>query len=529
MADLQFSADDLNVMLAQIVQDLKKTMLHSQLKQAAQVIAAMPDIDISNLEVTVPARLAETGWEQKLQNAVYRHLRHCRPLPHPDTPQEQMKEPLTYIRRAQSTWEKRIVKSLNSMCTELSVPLARKRPLSEQNDMKSRWNELGTDEPDLSTFRPVYGPRDFLDMLTTIRHPNLATAGHAASAQWGLINLPLKVKTMQQLREDYKDLSPGERQTGVDDTADGVGELFDMDRVKLGRRVIQANHAAVAQQYARCGCSGGLRGQIWKQILAVTVDDMDKLLYDQLRHYVLQHDLLIDNLYYKDVKLTATNDDQYFVFEDFLYQVLLIFSRDTSVLKHFGRSSATPAKSYIRGMLGVDEFAVVYPPNGVIPFHGFAMLVAPLCFVYGQPTELYFVFREMYMRHLFRLHTISSHPQGILSLCILFESLLQTLQPHLFFHLRQINAHPLKIAFKWMMRAYSGYLASDQLLLLWDRILGYDSIELLAVLAVAIFAFRRTNLLEANTQPSVEAILTDLTTLQVTPLLQIVLFPQSGS
>ncbi|XP_054755376.2 TBC1 domain family member 19-like [Lytechinus pictus] len=176
-------------------------------------------------------------------------------------------------------------------------------------------------------------------------------------------------------------------------------------------------------------------------------------------------------------------------------------------------------------MLGVDEFAVVYPPNGVIPFHGFAMFVAPLCFVYDQPPDLYYVFREFYMRHLFRLHTISSHPQGILSLCILFESLLQTIQPQLFFHLKQINAQPLKIAFKWMMRAFSGYLASDQLLLLWDRILAYDSTELLAVLAVAVFCFRRTNLMEASTLASAEAILADITTIQIIPLLQIVIFP----
>ncbi|MEQ2194128.1 hypothetical protein XENOCAPTIV_024019 [Xenoophorus captivus] len=43
--------------------------------------------------------------------------------------------------------------------------------------------------------------------------------------------------------------------------------------------------------------------------------------YEQLRAGVIQHDLLIDNLIYKDVKLTASNDDYYFVFEDFLYQV----------------------------------------------------------------------------------------------------------------------------------------------------------------------------------------------------------------
>ena len=55
------------------------------------------------------------------------------------------------------------------------------------------------------------------------------------------------------------------------------------------------------------------------------------------------------------------------------FQILLPFSRDTTVLKHFSHSSATPAKSYIRGKMGVEDFAINYPPNGVIPFHGFAM------------------------------------------------------------------------------------------------------------------------------------------------------------
>lgn len=38
----------------------------------------------------------------------------------------------------------------------------------------------------------------------------------------------------------------------------------------------------------------------------------------------------------------------------------------------------------------------------------------------------------------------------------------------------------LRIAFKWMVRAFSGYLSTDQLLLLWDRILGYESLEIVA-------------------------------------------------
>lgn len=38
----------------------------------------------------------------------------------------------------------------------------------------------------------------------------------------------------------------------------------------------------------------------------------------------------------------------------------------------------------------------------------------------------------------------------------------------------------LKVAFKWLVRAFSGYLSSDQVLLLWDRILAYNSMEILA-------------------------------------------------
>ena len=41
--------------------------------------------------------------------------------------------------------------------------------------------------------------------------------------------------------------------------------------------------------------------------------------------------MIVDKLIFKDVQLTATNDDQYFVFEDVLYQVMLCFSRDPEI------------------------------------------------------------------------------------------------------------------------------------------------------------------------------------------------------
>lgn len=44
--------------------------------------------------------------------------------------------------------------------------------------------------------------------------------------------------------------------------------------------------------------------------------------------------------------------------------------------------------------------------------------VAPLCFLYNEPSKLYSVFREMYVRYFFRLHSISSHPSVSISVCV---------------------------------------------------------------------------------------------------------------
>ncbi len=74
-----------------------------------------------------------------------------------------------------------------------------------------------------------------------------------------------------------------------------------------------------------------------------------------------------------------------------------------------------------------------------------------------------------------------------------------------------------------MMRAFSGYLASNQLLALWDRILAYDSLEILSgiyfycfflllsliiilVLAVGIFVLRKGNVLTVTSETAIEVI-----------------------
>ncbi len=83
------------------------------------------------------------------------------------------------------------------------------------------------------------------------------------------------------------------------------------------------------------------------------------------------------------------------------------------------------------------------------------------------------------MTYFHKLNVISGDPQGILGLCSLFETVFQAKDPTLFFYLKRIQVQPLRIAFKWIMRAFSGFLASSQLLELWDRVLAFNSLEIL--------------------------------------------------
>uniref|UniRef100_A0A8B9LE57 TBC1 domain family, member 19 n=1 Tax=Astyanax mexicanus TaxID=7994 RepID=A0A8B9LE57_ASTMX len=488
---------DLSVTIAQIVHRLKGAHLHSQLEKQARECLHRPEIKLESLKEDVRSFLKASGTLACVCVCMYYRLP---PPGHPAAPPEHTKEPLVYMRKAQASWEKRILKSLNSMCTELGVPLARKRPVSEQKELTNKWNEMGTDEP---------GNR-----RSYLKNPNYdCREGLTASSHWGLIQISLNVRDIPQM---VRTRSPFQ---GKNTYTKGYTNLnlFESEHIRIGKKVVSEQDSAAAQQYSRQGCPTGFRAQLWALILNAMNEPEDIMHYEQLKAAVIHHDLLVDNLIYKDVKLTASNDDYYFVFEDFLYQVLLCFSRDTAVLEHFSYNSATPPKSYIQGKTGAEEFTVVYPPNGVIPFHGFSMYVAPLCFLYNEPSKLYSVFREMYVRYFFRLHSISSSPSGIVSLCLQFERLLQNHLPQLFYHLQAIGAQPLRIAFKWMVRAFSGYLSTDQLLLLWDRILGYDSLEIVA--GGSVFPVLHKQLLSVC-----NAVLADLSTLKVMPLLQVFLF-----
>lgn len=107
------------------------------------------------------------------------------------------------------------------------------------------------------------------------------------------------------------------------------------------------------------------------------------------------------------------------------------------------------------------------------------------------------------IRHFCRLHIVSSEQDTLVGLCKFFEDLLMEREPQVFYHLLQLNIHPLSIAFHWIFHGFAGYLKVEELLLLWDRIIGFGNLYLLPVLAAAIFWFRSKFLLRATDQQEI--------------------------
>lgn len=138
---------------------------------------------------------------------------------------------------------------------------------------------------------------------------------------------------------------------------------------------------------------------------------------------------------------------------------MLCFSRDTEINQSVQTDFLNVAKS--------KQYEG--PPSGIVPFHGICMFgtfwhvfsyfwlvmfmsfilfiftAAPFCYIFDSPEQLYFTFRAFYIRYCHRLTTINTHPQGIVSLCLLFEKLLQTHEPQLWSHFRELQIQPYVI------------------------------------------------------------------------------------
>ena len=151
----------------------------------------------------------------------------------------------------------------------------------------------------------------------------------------------------------------------------------------------------------------------------------------QLTEQVTKWETAIDDYILADL-IQMCNDDKYFIFQDMIETVCMTFFRDRQVLDLLKSKPNAPVLCTTSN----DRIIGCFPPNSVIPIKKFSGLFAPLCFISNNKEDCYYIFRAMYCKYFCYLTSISSHPQSIVSLCKLFEELLQMYEPEVCYHLQ---------------------------------------------------------------------------------------------
>lgn len=320
-------------------------------------------------------------------------------------------------------------------------------------------------------------------------------------------------------------------QIGLDDT---WHVWFRDQRLEQGRALLRDGSIPACRAFARRGCPQGVRGALWEAALGLgPMTDDDCQLVHSLCRGVQGQQLLTDLLVTADMVCVA-DSDQLFLFEELLKAVLLAFSRDRSVLHH---CAVDPCPAFtasyetvppIAGLPPVAPVTAPFPPSGALPHRGLSLLAAPLCyFCDDDPAVVYRLFRAMYCRYWCKLYSFAAVGQPSPAMPVLartLDSLLERLDPELWSHLNRIGCPGLKAAFPFLSTAFVDHLSMAELLLLWDRIVGFDSLLPVVLLAVAVLVVRRKVLLAAGSPADVSAALEDISQLKVVPLLQSLLF-----
>jgi hypothetical protein len=68
-------------------------------------------------------------------------------------------------------------------------------------------------------------------------------------------------------------------QSGLDDSLNSV---IERERLKIGAKVSEINDILLTKEFSKQGCTKSLRGQLWAQMLNVDLDDLVRLIIENI-------------------------------------------------------------------------------------------------------------------------------------------------------------------------------------------------------------------------------------------------------
>lgn len=425
------------------------------------------------------------------------------------------------VKAIRSQWEQGINEETQAIALEQKRPFA--RPFQGELSKHPLLNENVVVDKEETRF--LFDSDDLLETMMKIK-PSSDSSRSPPSI--GLLRASVETPLIRDYAIKYPELHHAYMQTGIDDFVfPEVALKFTMNRHADLDAVGSAGNVLEARQCLRQGCSPSLRGKLWRVAFALPpeISSSEVAHFNSLVELSREVDFITDELYVLDVK-TFCDDPRYFVFEDVLLSVALCFSRDATILEEALYLIHKPILGFLNFTTKTKTLTPRHasPLNGIQPFLGLATSFAPLCYIYPSPTAVYALTKMIYCKLWCKLNVISADEGCLLHLCKTFENFVLQSDLRLYLHLIRLGISPLQIVLPWLQLAFVNYLEPDQVLLLWDRVIGYMDTTLLAALAAAIFLFKSNLLLDCDEAAEATAILLEGSRLKVIPLLQFFLF-----
>ncbi|KAF4700174.1 hypothetical protein FOZ62_031794, partial [Perkinsus olseni] len=352
-----------------------------------------------------------------------------------------------------------------------------------------------------------------------------ARGNQVEGAAFSDMSISLKIPPLSELRERYMPLNGKDNIDAADiDATDRLSYAWEAHQARTSQRESEAGaliasgaDPAKIRRYLRGGAPSQSRLDLWALALDSTVQPGE---LEDLHDGVIAQEWITDDIIRDDVA-ERTADGNYFPFEDLIESLSLTLSRDPWV--------GTNARAAPHQPMALDdeETSEAVPPSSHVPFEGWACLACPFAYLAESiNSTLYGVYRAFYCRYWVRLVSLEMNIDSLPYLAGLCENLVYDVAPELVANLQSIENSPsvLRIAFPWILCGFVGYIRPMQLQLLYDRIIAYDRLELIAILAAGIIVSRREALMVAQTMDDVRDVFSNLDCIQVIPLLQNIVF-----
>ncbi|KAJ3221663.1 hypothetical protein HK099_003254 [Clydaea vesicula] len=378
----------------------------------------------------------------------------------------------------------------DSVSNDELIPTSNNTSSYQEHGLPSKY---GTNMKDAKE-RSFYSEEDIYNCVIDMGKEFDTEAPSVYSNFWSSMYLRFKTWNSNELAILFEELHPKYPHLGLDDTVlDGnQRENFLTSRAALANKIVETSSYKDAKAFAKGGIPMDVRYSMYSFLLVEEEypEQRATMITAHLRESVLKYIYLTDLIISIDTEI-CKNDDNFFIFEDIIKGILMLWSRDDWFLEKMDNDELVGG-IFFNQSTGQE---IPYPPSGILPVFGLSCYALPLCYFNLTPDSAYLIFRQLYRR------------SSIGPLCALFENLLKERDAPLFYHLMHtIKIPPLKIAFKWILWAFVGVLEVTQVLLLWDRVIGYGEAggnELFSITSAAIFLYKKKELSLARDEKDV--------------------------